>query len=497
RFPEDAMTLSSGLDIARSSLSVNSDRASVVARNIASADDPGASRKIVNQVTVGGGGVRIASISREIDAGLFNLVQSSTSDNARNAALVEKLDALQQVIGSPEDQSSPAATMARLRDDLLRAAGNPDDLGLNSVALATARDVVRKLNDATDTVQRVRAEADQDISKGVERLNTLLNEFDKVNVEIVNGTRQSRDVTDHEDARDRILTEMSGFIDIRTVTRADNDMVIMTGGSLVLYEGSPRTVSFNPTTTFTAATTGSQVYVDGMPVTGGTSTQAAQAGSLVGLARIRDDLAVTTQTQLDEMARGLVTQFAESDQTGGGAPTQPGLFTYAGGPAMPPAGIAIAGIAGTIAVSASVDPVQGGDVRLLRDGAISDPGNAAYVYNTEGASGYSERLLGLADAFDQSIAFDGAAVLSASTSLISFSVESTGWLQEQRRNASNDLTQSAAVMERASISLSKATGVNLDEEMTLMLDIERSYQASARLMSSIDAMIDALFAATR
>ena len=209
------MTLSSGLDIARSSLSVNSDRASVVARNIASADDPGASRKIVNQVTVGGGGVRIASISREIDAGLFNLVQSSTSDNARNAALVEKLDALQQVIGSPEDQSSPAATMARLRDDLLRAAGNPDDLGLNSVALATARDVVRKLNDANDTVQRVRAEADQDISKGVERLNTLLNEFDKVNVEIVNGTRQSRDVTDHEDARDRILTEMSGFIDIR------------------------------------------------------------------------------------------------------------------------------------------------------------------------------------------------------------------------------------------------------------------------------------------
>ena len=143
------------------------------------------------------------------------------------------------------------------------------------------------------------------------------------------------------------------------------------------------------------------------------------------------------------------------------------------------------------------NPVQGGDVRLLRDGAISDPGNAAYVYNTEGASGYSERLLGLADAFDQSIAFDGAAVLSASTSLISFSVESTGWLQEQRRNASNDLTQSAAVMERASISLSKATGVNLDEEMTLMLDIERSYQASARLMSSIDAMIDALFAATR
>jgi len=164
---------------------------------------------------------------------------------------------------------------------------------------------------------------------------------------------------------------------------------------------------------------------------------------------------------------------------------------------MPPAGVAISGIAASISVSASVDPAQGGDVRLLRDGAISDPGNAAYVYNTEGGSGYSERLRELADAFDQPFAFDGGAVLSSTTSLISFSVDSSGWLQEHRRSASEDQSQSAAVLERASISLSKVTGVNLDEEMTLMLDIERSYQASARLMSTIDSMIEALFGATR
>ncbi|MFY0610945.1 MAG: flagellar hook-associated protein FlgK [Hyphomicrobiaceae bacterium] len=491
------MTLSSGLDIARSSLSVNSDRASVVARNIASAEDPNASRKIVNQVTAGSGGVRIASISREIDTGLFNLVQRSTSDNSRNVAIVEKLDSLQQVVGSLNDQSSPAAMIAQLRDDLLRYAGNPQDAGTGGAAVASARDVVSTLNNASDTVQRIRTEADQDIRDGVARLNTLLSEFDQVNTEIINGTRQSRDVTDSEDSRDRILSEISEYIDIRTVTRADNDMVVMTGGSLVLYEGVPRTVQFNPTTTFAAGTTGSQVYVDGMPVTGSTSTQAAQGGSLLGLARIRDDLAVTTQSQLDEVARGLVTLFAESDQTGGGAATQPGLFTYAGAPAIPAAGVLVPGMASSISVAASVDPTQGGDLRLLRDGAISDPGNAAYTYNTEGGSGYSERLRDLADSFDQAITFDGAAALSGAASLITFATEATGWLQEERRSASDDQIQSAAVLERASVSLSKKTGVNLDEEMTMMLDIERSYQASAQLMSTIDSMIDALFAATR
>lgn len=491
------MTLSSGLDIARSSLSVNADRASVVARNIAAAGDPDATRKIANQVTTDNGGVRIASISRDIDVGLFKLVQSATSEHARNTAVVEKLDIIQQVVGSPADQSSPAAQIARLRDELLRYANAPNDVTNGASALSAARDVALSLNDATATVQRVRAQADEDIRNGVERLNTLLAEFDNVNKEIINGTREARDVTDHEDARDRILTEISGLIDIRTVTRTDNDTVILTDSSLVLYEGSPRTISFNPTGSFDASTTGSPIYVDGMPVTGGSSNQSALSGSLVGLAKVRDELAVTTQAQLDEMARGLVTLFAESDQLGGGAPTQAGLFTYAGGPAIPAAGVVVPGLAGSISINASVDPAQGGNINLLRDGAISDPGNATYVYNTSGAAGYSDRLRSLADAFGQSIAFDGTTSLSGSTDLISFSVESTSWLQEQRRVASADEGRSAAVLERAAISLSRETGVNLDEEMTLMLDIERSYQASARLMSSIDTMFEALFAATR
>ena len=52
------------------------------------------------------------------------------------------------------------------------------------------------------------------------------------------------------------------------------------------------------------------------------------------------------------------------------------------------------------------------------------------------------------------------------------------------------------VLQNASDSLSKITGVNLDEEMTHMLELERSYQASSKLISTIDSMFDALMAAT-
>ena len=51
------------------------------------------------------------------------------------------------------------------------------------------------------------------------------------------------------------------------------------------------------------------------------------------------------------------------------------------------------------------------------------------------------------------------------------------------------------VLERTSDALSKATGVNLDEEMTLMLELERTYQASSKLISTIDSMLGSLLAA--
>jgi flagellar hook-associated protein 1 FlgK len=70
------------------------------------------------------------------------------------------------------------------------------------------------------------------------------------------------------------------------------------------------------------------------------------------------------------------------------------------------------------------------------------------------------------------------------------------WLQQTRQTASSDADYKNVLLERASDALSKVTGVNLDEEMTSMLELERSYQASARLISTIDSMMQALLSMT-
>ena len=43
----------------------------------------------------------------------------------------------------------------------------------------------------------------------------------------------------------------------------------------------------------------------------------AKSGKLVGLATVRDATAVSYQSQLDEIARGVISAFAEKDHFGG------------------------------------------------------------------------------------------------------------------------------------------------------------------------------------
>jgi len=488
------MTLSAGLEVARSGLAVTAGQTAVVSRNVANAGNPLASRKIANVVTSPSGGVALASITRVTNQALFDNLLSATAASNAQQAIMDALDRLDQTINDPELDASPAALVGKLADAIQQYASGPHDVTRGQAAVAAASRLAQALNSATRTVQDVRAQADTDIANSVERLNTLLAQFETINTEIIKGTRAGADITDYLDARDRTLAAISEEVGVRTITRADNDMVVFTDSGVTLFETRARTVSFTPTLIYSATTVGNPVYVDGVPITG-SGSMAIGTGRLTGLVSVRDDVAVTYQRQLDEIARGLIEIFAESDQSAVPAlPDATGLFTWPGGPALPPTGVAVDGLAGVIAVAASVDPLQGGDPALLRDGGIAGP---AYVYNTTGAAGFVDRLQELLDRFAEPRAFDPSSNIDPSATIGGFGAASAAWLQEARRSASAEVEYRTALLERSAEALSKETGVNLDEEMTRLLELERAYQASSKLISTIDTMLGSLIAAIR
>ncbi|MGK9086662.1 flagellar hook-associated protein FlgK [Brucella intermedia] len=483
------MSLSSALSTARNSLAATSRQTSVVSRNLAGLNDPDYSRRTASLVS-GSYGSQFVSIRRSSDDALLTRLTQSNSAFSSSSILAGGLDRLSSVFSGNDSSASPANLIGKLRNALHNFATSPSNSTLGDSAVSTARSLADALNTGTRQVQTLRQDADKEISQSVSRVNELLTRFEKVNRQIVSGTRLDNDVSDYLDQRDAILKELSGEIGITTVMRGDNDMVIFADNGVTLFETTARKLSFNPSGTLTPGFEGNPVLVDGIPLSHDTFDQPYGTGRLSGLLQLRDQIAPQYQSQLDEMARGLVTMFAERSQSGTGA-DKTGLFSWAGSPDVPDAKVS-AGLAGSIRVSSAFVASEGGSSLLLRDGGAN---GADYKYNTTGSSGFSDRLRALGEAFSTPVSFDKAAGLSDRASLIDYSASSASWLEGKRKAAHEELTYNRTVTNQAEQALSNATGVNMSDEMALLLQLEHSYQATSRLLTTVNAMFDTLLRA--
>ena len=488
------MSLTAGINIAKSALTTVSAQTAVVSRNISGANEAGYVRRSAYAVTSPGGGIQLPSITRDQNQVMFDRLLGVSSTQAGTAALTEGLDRLEAIYEDPQFGRSPSALIGELNDALQIYAGSPHNTALAGTVVTRAVSVADALNSASDTVQQIRSMADAGMDQSVERINTLLAQFENVNTEIIASQPGDPGRNEFLDTRDRLLNQLSEEIGIKTVTRADDDIVIYTDSGVTLFEKIPRSVTFQPTMIYQPSTQGSAVLVDGVSVTGSNSAMPLNTGRLVGLSELRDGVSNKVQDHLDEVARGLIEIFAEADQNvPASLPNAAGLFTYSGAPAVPVTGTLIAGLANDIRINASVDPAQGGNAQLLRDGGIADLGNPAYVYNQTGEAGYSERLRELGAQLNSQRSFDPTTGLPPTVTVGEFSASAAGWLAETRSTAQAETDYQTALKVRVSLSLSNKTGVNVDEEMTHLLDLERSYQASARLLSAVDNMYASLF----
>jgi flagellar hook-associated protein 1 len=495
------MGLSTAWNVATSSLATNAGLTSIVSRNVSNAQNATGyvSAKVANLVTGFSGAAVIQSISDMTNATLFNSMLSSTSAKGSAQALSDGVTQLQHTVSdatattdSTTAAQSPSSLLQALSTALQTYSAAPNNNSAASAVLTAAQNLSSGLNTASATVQDVRETADQDMVSSVSTINNLLSQFQQVNTTIVNGTATGADISDALDQRGTILQSLSQQIGVTTTTSANGSMSIYTDSGATLFETSARSVTMTPTTTFGASTVGASVYVDGTPVTGANAVMPIQTGALAGLADLRDTVATQYQSQLDSIAGGLINAFSETGQTAATASsTLPGLFTYSGATSVPGSS-SIAGLAGAINVSAAVDPAQGGSLNLIRDGGIN---GAAYAQNTTGASGYNTLIASDISALGATTTFPSGTGISTSSSLTNYTAASASWLDGQYQAASNNATYQSTLSTQASQALSNVTGVNIDSQMSQMLVLENSYQASAKLISTINSMFASLLQA--
>lgn len=482
--------LSSALSSALSGLLATSNQSAVVSRNVTRAGDQDYTRRDVALKTDGVGGVRSASYTRSADKTLQDRVLNSNSRTGGTQVTADALKVLSSIIGDPQDNTSVAAGLYQLQQSLRDFKNNPSSNTYATGATSAARMLVSRLNSSTDEIAAVRNEANVGVNASVEKISSLLLDLQPIDQSITTGTPGSEAYLDNLDERDGILRQLSQEIGLRIVNKSDGGIALYSDSGITLFDVVPRRIEVRAEGPLAAGEPGPQVYIDGVEVSGSNPVLPLQAGALTAHLRLRDETTITYQAQLDEIARSLVSIFAEQDQNATSTlPPATGIFSYDGSPAVGPAATHISGLAGTIKLNVAFDDRNGGNPMLLRDGGSN---GTVYVYNAAGVSGFQQRLSDLADAFDKPFSFDIAAKLSGQATIKAFAEFSASQLESERAKASGNSDEAQSANQRWSDALASKTGVNIDEEMASLLSLEKSYQASAKVITTIDKMFSVL-----
>ncbi len=480
------MSISSALSSAVSGLSVSSRAADVISSNLANVLTPGYARRQLEVETLGYGlpGVGITGITRIVDQGIVADRQNAGSELAYADTRARFLADIERVIGTPDDPASLSGRLAAFEAGLISASANPDNPANLQAAVLRATELVNSLNSASAEVEHQRTSADGQIARAVEDVNTLLGQIREVNIQIAR-----HGATDHHsatllDQRQGLVDQVSQFIPVRQVPRDNGTVALFTPGGAILLDGSAATLEFsasNVVAPHMALSNGliSGLTINGIDVAPSGSASPLEGGRLSALFSIRDDLGVDMQTQLDAVTRDMIERFQQAGLDPTRAPGDPGLFTDAG---VAFDSLNEVGIAARVAVNAARDPDQGGATWRLRDGLGAI---------TQGPAGNGTLLSQLSSVLGTGQALASGDLGGGARPVAGHFATLTSRLAQDRLTLDQSLSF-ATVRQSELAELELQDGVDSDAELQRLLLVEQAYSANARMIQTIDDMMQTL-----
>lgn len=482
------MSLTASLNSAFSGLTAMARMTEIVSSNVANAQTPGYVRREALLTSRGADGsgqsVRVSGVQRDVDRAL--LADRRGADAGAGAAdrIADFRLALDRALGDVTSDTSLTGRIAKLEAALVTASGQPDSDAFLGSAVSAARSLAAQISSAARQVQQERTAADGRIAANVETLNAGLRDLATMNEQIRTLVTAGRDATGLMDERQQLVDSLSAIVPLREVDRGDGQIALFTAGGAALLDGRPAVLGFTPTAQIEADMSLEGGALSGLTLNGTPIRTDATSGLMAGGAldadfAIRDRLGPEAGARLDGLARDLVERFSSTsvDPTlTGGAP---GLFTDAG------QGFDLAnetGLAGRLAVNAAVDPQQGGAVWRLRDGMAA---------TAPGASGDARVLNAMTAALTERRPTGSPAFLAGARSFATLGADLVSMTSTERVEAEAEAAGAAARLSTLT-GLELQGGVDTDREMQDLLAIEQAYGANARVVQTVDALIQML-----
>ncbi len=471
------MSISSAIHSAVSGLNLNALRAEVTSHNIANSLTEEYGRREVSQSS-GPSGVKVDDVIRHETPILTADRRSAGAETGFFERSLDTLERLEAVIGTPSTQAGLASKLTAFENALV-AAGNAPSQPASLAAIDSAvSDVLSAFHQGTRSIQGLRQEADAAIAQDITALNSGLSQIEKLNGDIGRARAVGAPDASLIDARQAVIDQLSKIVSLKEIPRGNGTVALISSSGLVLLDGSFSPLSFEATPTIVAEMTYATDGLSGIVrseqnIGDETGFGRLTGGTLEASFNLRDHSLTKAQDGLDRIAFDLATRLSDPlvDPSGGAA--DPGILTDGG--AIVEA-TNILGFAERIELNALADPVEGGELSRWRDGIGSV---------SMGPIGNAEQLF----RFHEALARPQAdSINNTPMTLIARAADLSASLSSERFATEQDLGFSTARLEGLR-SAEQAHGVDSDQELQILMQIERSYAANAKVLQAVNAMM--------
>jgi flagellar hook-associated protein 1 FlgK len=435
----------------------------VAGNNLANVNTPGYARQRV-QIQTGitvpstlgpqGTGADGVGISQLRDVVLDRQIIGEASIKGQLQSRQQGLQYIQASLGQQIDSAGSGSQhgIAEEMSDLFTAfqsvSSSPTDLAERQVLILKAQNLAAQFNLVSTRLDNVEKGLNDSIGVDAEKANLLLADIAKLNAEIVKTERGGAGrANDLRDVRQLRLESLASLVKFNAAESVDGALSISVDGQ-TLVNGAVLEDTL-------------QTYDSGggkllLRTAKGQTNLSVGGGSIQGSIDSRDTALASIRGDIDQIASGLITR-VNAVHSGG--------FSLTGSTGA-------AFFTGTGAASIKVNAAIAGDPRLFQ------------AADTAGATGNNKVVLQLAQLASESQAalnnqtFSGyynQAVASMGQDLASVNTQI----------GNQEIVQTMLQRQRDSV-----MGVSIDEEMTDLIKYQKAFQASAKLISTVDEMLD-------
>jgi flagellar hook-associated protein 1 FlgK len=419
-----------------------------------------------------GTGVSVDSIKRVRDQFIDRQVRAETSPLGDAKVTADTMKQIEDIFGEPSDRSL-GTLMTRFWDGWQELANNPENAATRLNLREVSNNLAAVFQEIHNKLTTLRQDVNDRMETTVNDINSMTRQISSLNQQIKAGLAGGQNPNDLQDQRDLVIEKLSEMVKI--------DVHETSEGAVNVYVNGNPLVNQDHNFDLLAVRQGTFGFVQvqygptQVPVN-------INGGTLKGLIDMRDIALSDTDprgfiTQLNQLANGIATQVNTLHRSGyalDGTTTLPFFEEFLG---PPPVAIDASNIAVNAAIQADNTIPPGYN---LIAAATNDPGSLS------GGVGDSSNALAIAQLRNGKLMSGAQYTFDDFYKGVLVNVGVQG--QEASRKQSTQELLVASVKERRD----ETSGVSTDEEMADVIKFQKAYAASARILTTIDQMLETL-----